>query len=151
MFILIVTLLTSALYYILFSVLPCVYRPYSNHLHYFYSGFVTVCLHTLGVAGEIDKDFKAKQLSMPPDSQMTALIFIRDKVDLVSLVAQFDVANADRATRHRRVIEALQVKANNTQCPFLTELASQKTAGEFSYYKSHCIDNVIYVKVKVSA
>ncbi len=92
---------------------------------YFYSVFVTVCLTTLGVAGEIDKDFKAKQLSMPPDSQMTALIFIRDKVDLVSLVAQFDVANADRATRHRRVIEALQVKADNTQSPFLTELASQ--------------------------
>ena len=56
---------------------------------------------------------------------MTALIFIRDKVDLVNLVAQFDGANADRATRHRRVIEALQVKADNTQSPFLTELASQ--------------------------
>ena len=82
---------------------------------------------------------------------MTALIFIRDKVDLVSLVAQFDAANADRATRHRRVIEALQVKADNTQSPFLTELASQQTAGEFSDYKSHWIDNVIYVKGKVKA
>lgn len=118
---------------------------------YFYSVVVGVCLTTLGVAGEIAQDFKAKLMSMPPDSQMTALIFIRDKVDLISLVAQFDVANADRATRHRMVIEALQVKANNTQSPFLTELASQKTAGEFSDYKSHWIDNVIYVKGKVSA
>jgi len=118
---------------------------------YFYSVFVTVCLATLGVAGEIDKDFKAKLLSMPPDSQITALIFIQDKVDLVSLVAQFDAANADRTTRHRTVIEALQAKANKTQSPFLNELASQKTAGEFSDYKSHWIDNVIYVKSKVSA
>ena len=79
---------------------------------YFYSVFVTLCLTTLGVTGEIDKNFKTKLLSMPPDSQMTALIFIRDKVDLVSLVAQFDVANADLATRHRMVIETLKNKAS---------------------------------------
>jgi len=104
-----------------------------------------------GLAGEIEASFKAKLLSLPPDSVVSALIFVQAKVDLASLVAQFDAINADRATRNRTVLTALQDKANLTQGLFLAYLATQKSLGEIKAYQGFWIDNVISAQGKARA
>jgi hypothetical protein len=104
---------------------------------------------SLGLAGEIEPNFKTKLLSMPPDSEISALIFIQDKLDIANLAAQLNAINADRATRNRTVIAALKDKASATQSSFLTYLAEQKIATEVKEYRAFWIDNVIFVRSKV--
>lgn len=110
------------------------------------AAFVTLFAVSFVFAGEIDTEFKTKLLIMSPDSVVSALIFIQDKVSLESLVAQLDEANVDRLTRHYTVITALKDKAHITQGPFLTYLGAQKEAREFKAYEAFWIDNVISVR-----
>ena len=81
----------------------------------------------------------------PPDSAITVIVRLGDRVNIEALNDSLNAINAGRFERYRTVMEALKGKANATQAQFLTYMASQKALDELSDYKAFWIDNVIFV------
>jgi subtilisin family serine protease len=115
---------------------------------------VGLILLALGItsAGNIHPNFLVRLREMPEDTMVTALVFMRDQVNVKAL--ETSLLTPERIPfreRHARVIKALQEMARVTQGPILKKLEELKNKGDVEYYKSFWISNLIVVKAKPAA
>jgi len=76
---------------------------------------------------------------------VSALVFLKDRVDLKALDAQLRADRASRSARHETVVRALQDRAAVTQATLRGHLAALRQAGRIESFKSFWLVNAFRV------
>jgi subtilisin family serine protease len=98
-------------------------------------------------AGIIDPAFDRYLGTVPEDTQVSVIIYMRDQVPLAALDSQLRAQNASRAVRHEQVITSLQAKAVETQAPLLADLASRQAMGTVRGFTPYWIANLVVAQM----
>jgi subtilisin family serine protease len=96
-------------------------------------------------AGTIDPGLRQVLSSTPDDEVVSALVFLKDRVDLEALDAQLRADRVNRSARHETVVRALQDRAAVTQTALRAHLAALRQAGRIESFKSFWLVNAFRV------
>ncbi len=112
---------------------------------FIFLGILLFCISTLS-AGEIEPNFAQYLKTLSPDELVSAIVIMKDQVDIKSLNAELKTERATRKERHQRVITALQVTASKSQGDLLSYLNARKNDGSVKGYSSFWIMNLFVVQ-----
>ena len=101
-------------------------------------------------AGRIHPALQEELSHLSLNQQASAIVILKDQVDLEALKASLYARHANRAEWHREVVLALQSKAAETQGALLTELDARKARGEVTGYTSYWVGNMVVVRAQRS-
>jgi subtilisin family serine protease len=88
----------------------------------------------------------ADELSRLPAGEKTTVMFILEQqADIATLNQALKLSHATRQERHKRVVEALQKTARESQPSFVNALEARKVTGEVAGYTAHWITNMVVV------
>ena len=108
---------------------------------------VFVLLFTLpSLGGRIDPPLAEKISKGQPEEKYSVLIQMADQVDMKSLKLELKAKNAKLAERHKRVIESLKSKAEQSQRGIVAYLEAAQKAGRISDFRTFWIANLIWVE-----
>ena len=96
-------------------------------------------------AGTIDPGLRQVLSSTQGDEVVSALVFLKDRVDLKALDTQLRADRASRSARHETVVRALQDRAGITQATLRGHLAALRQAGRIESFKSFWLVNAFRV------
>ena len=110
--------------------------------------FVTFALLQAATAraGSIDPRVWESLAKQPPSAQITVTFSLLPQADIPALDRALKAQHATRQERHRRVVEALQTVARESQGPFLTALDAWSARGEVTGHTPYWISNVVVVR-----
>jgi hypothetical protein len=80
-----------------------------------------------------------------PDDTISALVYLKDQVDLDTMMQQFRVERMSRQERHELVVTALQQTATATRGNLLDHLTQLEAAGQVERFRSFWIVNAFAV------
>jgi len=99
--------------------------------------FVPALVALLGVrialGGELDHGLAHRLAVVGPDDTVSALVFMRDRVDLAATKLQLSQARAPLAARHHAVLSALQEKADQSQRDLVAALGVLQAKGQAAF------------------
>ncbi len=104
----------------------------------------------LVTAGEITPYLYDRLEMMSEMDYVTAIVMMKDRVDISTLSKDLNDMRATRAHRHESVVLALQWKAEETQVDLVDYLESKVAGGDVSEYKTFWIANLVMVEAKKS-
>jgi hypothetical protein len=96
-------------------------------------------------AGTIDPGLQQVLSSTRDDEVVSALVFLKDRVDLKALDTQLCADGAGRAARHEIVVCALQDRARSTQATLRGHLATLLQSGRIEGFESFWLANAFRV------
>jgi bacillopeptidase F len=96
-------------------------------------------------AGTIDPGLHQVLSSAQANEVVSALVLLKDRVDLKALDTQLRADRASRPTRHETVVRALQDKARVTQSTLSGHLAELRQAGRIESFKSFWLVNAFRI------
>ncbi|MCC7141301.1 MAG: S8 family serine peptidase [Candidatus Eisenbacteria bacterium] len=99
-------------------------------------------------AGRLHPALQEELSSLSLNDQATAIIVLKDQVDLDALQASLRARRANRAEWHREVVLALQEKAAESQATLLRELEAKKQSGLVEGYTPYWISNLVVVRAQ---
>jgi len=106
---------------------------------------VLVAGATWALAGSVDPGLQQILAGKTPEDTVSALVYLRDTVNLSSLTAQLNQERASARRRHEVVVRALQAKAQTTQGRLLELLEGLQSAGRIQGFEPFWVDNSIRV------
>jgi subtilisin family serine protease len=106
----------------------------------------TALLQTPAAAGEIAPNFAAYLDAFAADEEVSAIVNLRDQVDIEELKQDPQWRNAPRQVRHERVIRSLRELADRTQTRLRAHLDQAQAAGQVVSYSPHWISNLIVLR-----
>ena len=95
--------------------------------------------------GMIDPDLEAILARKDPQEVVSALVYLRDQVDLDALTQQLDYTRASLKARHETVVRSLQEQAATTRGDLLTTLEAMKAQGTVKDFHAFWIANCVRV------
>jgi subtilisin family serine protease len=105
---------------------------------------LTLLVAASALAGELSPGLEAYLAEKHAGGDVKVLVVLEDQVDVTGLDLELHYQRADLATRHARVVTALQEKAEQTQGPLIAALESRKGAG-IAGWTSYWLINAITV------
>jgi subtilisin family serine protease len=108
-------------------------------------GGVVMFAAGIAQAGDIDPGLGQVLDAAAADEVISTLVYLEDRVDLLSTTAQLDQQRATLQTRHEVVVRALQGKAAVTQVPLLDHLQRLQDARRIEQWRSFWVANVVRV------
>lgn len=107
---------------------------------------LAVVLGTAARAGSIDPRVREQLASQSPSAQITVVFALEQQADIPTLDRALKAQHATRRERHRRVVEALQSVAKESQGPILAAIDAWSARGEISRFAPYWISNVVVVR-----
>ncbi|MGD8453092.1 MAG: S8 family serine peptidase [Phycisphaerae bacterium] len=95
--------------------------------------------------GSIDPGLEQILASTPDDEVVSALVYLKDRVDVMALNAQLGVERVERSARHEIVLRALKDKARLTQVALDDHLAALERGGHVQDYAKFWLANAMRV------
>ncbi len=117
---------------------------------------ITLCLLVLTLAGNssagvVTRGLESQLSSLDAGDFVKVLVVLNDQADIQAMDQQLHAAKSPLKIRHRRVLDALQSTARNSQGEILAYLGDQKSQGKILGYSSHWLVNAVVVKGTVEA
>ena len=106
---------------------------------------------TVAVAAQIEPSFQKKLLDTAPAQQVPIVIMLGEQLDVASLTARLDRANATRAQRHEIVVRAAQDLANASQAALLAKMRELGARGHVSQPQPFWVVNAVAAYATVDA
>jgi subtilisin family serine protease len=97
------------------------------------------------VAGTIDQSLEAILASKSPAESISALVFLRDQVDLDRLNTEMRNPRMPAQARHQAVVTTLQSAAWASQGALLEHLLELEQAGRVTHWHAYWLSNVVRV------